>query len=194
MKNRYIVFDAETPNYANRRMSAIGLTVIENGAIVQTYDTLVDPETHFEPFHIQLTGITPEMIKEKPTFPLLWEELAPVFDSGILVAHNASFDLSVLSKCLLDYGIAWRPEVLYACTCQVGRRMLPQLPNHKLDTLCSHLHVSLHHHRAGSDSRACGEILLHYLQNGADVSQFLRSYDLLHTCTMKKKRAPAGPR
>ena len=29
--SRYIVFDVETPNAANNRMSAIGLTVVENG-------------------------------------------------------------------------------------------------------------------------------------------------------------------
>ena len=192
MKDRYIVFDVETPNYANRRMSAIGVTVIEDGAIVGTYETLVNPETHFERFHTQLTGITPEMVAGKPAFPALWEKLVPVFNSGVLIAHNASFDLSVLSKCLQDYGIGWKPQVSYACTCQMGRRLLPQLPNHKLDTLCSHLRLSLDHHRAGSDSRACGEILLHYLRSGAEVSRFLRSYDLVHTCTVKKKGLSGG--
>ena len=47
---RFIVFDVETPNYQNNRMSAIGITVIENGEIVDDYYSLVDPETHFDYF------------------------------------------------------------------------------------------------------------------------------------------------
>lgn len=35
MTDRYIAFDVETPNYANNRMSAIGITVIDNGTVVQ---------------------------------------------------------------------------------------------------------------------------------------------------------------
>ena len=61
MPERYIAFDVETPNYANDRMSAIGITVVENGVIVDEIATLVNPESHFDYFNIQLTGITPEM-------------------------------------------------------------------------------------------------------------------------------------
>lgn len=179
MTGRYIAFDVETPNYSNNRMSAIGVTVVEHGEVVEQHDHLVNPETQFAPFHIALTGITPEMVADKPTFPQLWQELEPLFDSGLLVAHNAPFDLSVLAKCLRDYGIVWRPRVHYACTCQMSRRLLPQLPNHKLNTLCDFLGLELDHHRAGSDSLACGEILLHHLRAGADLKPFIRTYDLL---------------
>ena len=41
----------------------------------------------------------------------------------------------------------------------MSRRLLPQLPDHKLNTLCAYLGLELDHHRAGSDSLACGEIL-----------------------------------
>ena len=68
MDERYVAFDVETPNAQNRRMSAIGVCVIEQGQIVQELDTLVDPETHFDPFNVALTGITPEMERGQPTF------------------------------------------------------------------------------------------------------------------------------
>lgn len=188
MNGRYIAFDVETPNFANDRMSALGITVIEGGEIIGEYDTLVNPEEHFDRFNIRLTGITPEMVADKPTFPQLWREIGPLLDSGLLIAHNAPFDLSVLAKCLRGYGIFWRPQVRYACTCQMSRRLLPQLPNHKLDTLCAYLDLDLDHHRAGSDSLACGEILLHHLRNGADVAPFIRTYDLEHICTARTVR------
>lgn len=89
MTGRYIAFDVETPNSANNRMSAIGVTVVERGEVVEQYDYLVNPETRFASFNVALTGITPEMVADKPIFPQLWRELEPVFSSGLLVAHNA---------------------------------------------------------------------------------------------------------
>ena len=81
MTGRYIAFDVETPNYANDRISAMGVTVMEGGEVVEQYDWLVNPEAGFAPFNIALTGITPEMVADKPAFPQLWQELEPVFDS-----------------------------------------------------------------------------------------------------------------
>ena len=174
---RYAAFDVETPNYRNDRISAIGITVLEDGQVVRELSTLVDPETHFDPFNVDLTGITPEAVAGKPTFSQLWPLLEPLLSGGLLAAHNAPFDLSVLAKCLRDYGIVWRPTVEYICTCQLSRRLLPQLPNHRLNTVCGHLHVPLHHHHAGSDSRACGEILCRCL-GARSPAPFVRTYDL----------------
>jgi len=188
MTERYIAFDVETPNYANNRMSAIGVSVIEDGTLVDEYYSLVNPETHFDRFNIDLTGITPEAVADAPTFPELWRELEPVMSNGLLIAHNAPFDMSVLAKCLLDYGVRWHPTAHYACTCQMGRRLLPELPNHKLNTICDYLGVELDHHHAGSDSRACAEIMLHYLDGGASVHPYIRTYDLLHLRTVSSYR------
>lgn len=178
MMSRYIAFDVETPNSRNDRMSAIGLSVIEDGRIVRDYYTLVDPQTHFDSFNIELTGITPELVQGAPTFPELWRTLQPILDSGLLIAHNAPFDMGVLAKCLRAYGLSWRPWADYACTCQMSRRLLPQLPNHRLNTLCDRLGIPLDHHRADSDSRACARLLLCYLESGADIRPFIRRYDL----------------
>ena len=53
--DRYIAFDVETPNAANDRMSAIGITVIDAGSITDEFYSLVDPETHLDRFNIALT-------------------------------------------------------------------------------------------------------------------------------------------
>ena len=174
MQSRYIVFDTETPNSRNDRMSAIGISVVEDGVITREFATLVNPETHFDPFNIQLTGITPEAVETAPTFPALWQELAPLFDSGMLVAHNAPFDMGVLAKCLSAYGIHWHSWARYVCTVRFARTALPGMPNYKLNTLCSQLAIPLDHHQAGSDAHAAAELLLRCLQKG-DVSQCIRT-------------------
>ena len=175
--DRYIAFDVETPNRLNHRMSAIGVTVVEDGAVAETFYSLVDPETDFDPFNTWLTGIDEDAVRGAPTFPMLWPELRPLLDGGVLVAHNAAFDLGVLRRCLDAYDLTWKRSVPYLCTVQMGRRLLPGM-SHKLDALCAYYAIPLTHHHAGSDSSACAQILLRYLEGGADPGAFLKSYSL----------------
>ena len=172
---RFVAFDVETPNCHNDRMSAIGVVVVEHGEITKRIYTLVDPETHFDWFNVNLTGITPEMVEGKPSFRQLWEFLQPYFDDAILIAHNAPFDMGVLNCCLRAYGIEWKPYAHYACTCKMGRVVYPGLENHKLNTMCAHVGIELDHHNAGSDAEACARLLLDYMDKGLDVSQFIRT-------------------
>ena len=172
---RIIVFDVETPNASNHRISSIGISVIEDGRITEEFGTLVNPECGFDAFNIQLTGIRPEMVQDAPTFPELWQRIEPLMNSGILAAHNAVFDLGVLGCCLRDYGIRWKPSANYLCTVQMGRKLLPGM-SHKLNVLCEFYQISLDHHRAESDSHACAEILLRFLSGGEDYTGHLKSY------------------
>ena len=175
---RYVVFDVETPNRYNNRMSAIGISVIEDGAIAREFFSYVNPETFFETFNTELTGIDDETVRDAPTFPEIWARIEPVMSDGILVAHNAVFDLSVLKKCLRGYGLAWKPTARYCCTVQIGRKLLPGM-RHGLDALCEHYGIALDHHQADSDSHACAEILLRYLADGAQERDFIRTYRLV---------------
>ena len=184
MLDTYVAFDVETPNSRNDRMSAIGLVVVENGEQTTDFYSLVNPETGFDSFNIQLTGITPRMVRNQPTFPVLWQLLQPLLERGVLCAHNAPFDLGVLGRCLLDYGIEWTPRRTYVCTCQMGRRLLPQAPNHRLDTLASMLDLPLQHHNALSDARACAGLLQYYLSDFSP-KRFYRIYDFHHLRTLK---------
>ena len=174
---RYIAFDVETPNRFNSRMSAIGIAVVEDGRIVDSFYSLVDPEQPFDWFNTQLTGIDSEAVAGAPAFWELWPRIEPIMSSGILVAHNAPFDLGVLKKCLLGYGIEWRPQVQGLCTVRMGRRLLPGI-SHRLNDLCAYYGIDLRHHQAGSDSMACAQILLRYMESGADVARFIRTYTL----------------
>ena len=177
-KQRIVAFDVETPNFKSDRMSSIGIAVIEDGRIIDTYASLIDPETYFNRFNIELTGITPEMVKKAPTFPVIWKKIGPVLESGILLAHNAAFDMRVLAQCINFYGIETEMIREYACTVQMGRKCYPELEDHKLDTLCRHLDIELDHHKADSDSIACAKLYLDYKDHGIRIDKFKRTYDL----------------
>lgn len=173
----YVAFDVETPNRENNRISAIGISVIENGVITEEFYSLVNPETYFDYFNTRLTGISEESVETAPNFAELWRQIEPLMNKGILTAHNATFDLGVLKRCLQAYGIEWKPYVHYLCTVQTGRKHLPDMP-HKLNDMCDYYGIELLHHHAGSDSRACAEILLNYEKDGAELNRFIRTYKL----------------
>ncbi len=175
---RYVVFDVETPNRYNNRISAIGISVVEDGRITEEFFSLVNPETFFDRFNTQLTGISEKTVADAPAFPELWERIAPIMSSGILAAHNAVFDLGVLKKCLQYYGIAWKGSVRYCCTASMGRILLPGM-RHRLNDMCEHYGIELDHHKADSDSHACAEILLRYFRAGADERKFIRTYRMI---------------
>ena len=175
---RYIVFDVETPNRFNDRMSAIGISVVENGAITREFFSYVNPEARFDAFNTQLTGIDEATVAHAPAFPALWAKIGPLMASGILAAHNAVFDLGVLKKCLQAYGIPWKSSVRYCCTVQMGRRLVPGM-SHSLNVMCEHYGIALDHHQADSDSHACAQILLRYLADGAQERDFIRTYRLI---------------
>ena len=173
-----IAFDVETPNHRNDRISAIGVTVIENGEITQSLGVLIDPETEFDAFNIALTGISPEAVRGKMTFPRLWERIGPAFSQNLLLAHNAPFDMGVLAKCLRHYEIE-APEFLrYACTCRMARSFYPHMSHHGLADMCELFGIALDHHKADSDARACAMLALKYQEYGKDLSPFYKKYDV----------------
>lgn len=182
-----IAFDVETPNHRNDRISAIGIAVIENGEITQSTGVLIDPETEFDAFNIALTGITPEAVRGKMTFPALWERIGPAFSENLLLAHNAPFDMTVLAKCLRHYEIDCPAFLSYACTCRMARRFYPYMSHHGLADMCELYGIPLDHHKADSDARACAELAVKYAEYGKDITPFFRRFDV-----KKMKTLPYG--
>lgn len=153
-------FDVETPNKKNDRISSIGLIrATSEGKIIDRVQFTVNPEEPFDDFNMRLTGLSPVAVKDSPCFRSLWEnELSDRIEGSILVAHNAPFDLSVLSKSLLGYGYE-KPDFVYACTLEMAKRLHPEYENYKLPTVCSNLDISMGcHHNAMDDVDACFEI------------------------------------
>lgn len=165
------------PSARRDAISAVGITVIENGETTESFYTLVNPECSFDPFTVELTGITPEMAAAAPNFAALWETMRPYFEDAVLAAHGASGDLHVLARTLLRYRIAWRETVPFLCTQEEARRCFPDLERYSLNKICEALGIPLRHHLASSDSAAAAEILLRCMEKDGALSQ-PREFDL----------------
>ena len=161
----FIAFDFETANFQKHSACSLALVFVQNNQVVGEFYSLIKPETDFHWRNIQIHGIRPEDVRDAPTFPEVWQQIQGYFqENRLLVAHNASFDCGVLQGCLDYYGLP-RPHYLSLCTVRTSRKLFPDYPNHKLNTVCEQLQIPLNnHHNALADSQACASILLHQVQ------------------------------
>ncbi len=163
----FVVFDLETTGAKTPpcRITEIGAYRVSRGEIVAEFQTLVNPETPIPPFISELTGITDRMVREAPKFSEVAAEFLDFIGDSVLVAHNAHFDMRFLnheiSKIFEDYRVG-NPHL---CTVQLSRKLLPNIENHRLNTVASHYSISLiNHHRAGDDARATAHIFVNLLK------------------------------
>jgi DNA polymerase-3 subunit epsilon len=156
----FVAIDFETAN--NKRSSACSVAVVEvkDGKIFDSYYALIKPPTmEFNYTNIQIHGITPNDVRDKPTFAGIWQELKPCLDNKIVVAHNASFDMSVLKGCINEYCLE-PPKFQHFCTVSIARKVWPELEDHKLGTLGQYFNIDFNHHNALDDARTCAAVAL----------------------------------
>ena len=161
--NKVTFFDVETPNSRNDKICSIGVVQIKkDGEEICRKSFLVNPQCSFEDKNISIHGLSRAICEKEPTFDFIWtKELEPLFIDSEVVAHNASFDLNVLTKTLSSYDLDL-PNIQYFCTLKFSKEVLPNLSDHKLPSVCSYFGVPLNeHHDALSDALACKEIYLH---------------------------------
>lgn len=157
----YVVFDIETTGLSsiNDKITEIGAVKISNNKIVEKYNQLVNPEKNI-PIKIQeLTGITNDMVQDKPTIEEVLPQFLDFVGNAVLVAHNANFDVGFIKQNCNRLNIEF--DYTYLDTLQLSRQLLTELKSHKLNKLAKHFKVSLeNHHRASDDAQATAEIFL----------------------------------
>ena len=157
---RITAIDFETANYRSHSAIAVGLTLIEERAIVESVSYLIRPPNNwFVPKFIDIHGIQPHQVEDQPNFEELWPRIQHFFQDTTMLAHNAAFDRGVLEGTAAYYEMAL-PRLDWLCTVQISRQRWPQLSRHKLNIVCDHLGIDLNHHDAGSDALAAAQIYL----------------------------------
>jgi DNA polymerase III subunit epsilon len=155
--------DFETANPSRVSICAAGLAVFEDGTLKEAPYWLVrPPKPHgwFNDVFIECHGLTHLDVLDAPEFPAIAPELlARLNRSDLVIAHKADFDIEHLRVTLDHFGLPM-PAFDYVCTCALARRVWPDLPDHKLNTLAAHIGHEFNHHHAQSDAEAAGRVLL----------------------------------
>lgn len=182
----FTAIDFETASRRQDSACQLATVVVRGGRIVDSAMWMIRPEPcFFSRTHIQIHGITPERVRDRPVFGELWPEISAKLAGDCLVAHNASFDLGVLLACLRSHHQAI-PELHFTCTRAIARRTWPGRRGYGLKPLADWLGVRFRHHDALEDSVACAKILL-----AAGIDQDSRSLPALEK-KLRLSRGAAG--
>ena len=156
----FAAIDFETANQCRSSVCSVGVVVVRNGRITDTFYSLIYPRPAFFTYWTtQVHGLTMRDVKNAPPFPEVWEKVAPMIAGLPLVAHNSPFDESCLKAVFSEYGMYY-PGYRFHCTCRASRSLLRDvLSNHQLQTVAAYCGYDLtNHHHALADAEACAWI------------------------------------
>lgn len=158
--SRLAIVDLETTGITatGDRITEVGIVLVENGAVIEEWQSLVNPECTI-PVEIQaLTGITDAMVANAPTFAKLAKQILTRLEGCLFVAHNARFDYGFMKNAFRRLDMPFTAEVL--CTVRLSRRLYPEYSQHNLDALISrHGLNGDDRHRALGDARITWAVL-----------------------------------
>lgn len=169
--SRHVVLDVETTGLSPQhgaRIIEIGAVAVENSQCVAEFETLIDCGVAIPRAAWEVHGITAEMLDGQPAPEEALSSFMDFAARSTLVAHNAKFDIGFLRHELGRLGMGMYNR--YVCTLQMSRRLYPQLPNFKLDTVCNFLldeaDLNVNRHRALDDARLTAKIWLRMTEHG----------------------------
>ena len=159
-----MVFDIETTGFSpiNNRIIEIGAVKVVNGQITERFSTFVNPEVPI-PFEIEkLTSINDSMVMEADTIEVILPQFLSFVGDAVLVAHNASFDVSFIQENAKRQKIP--TDFTYVDTVAVARVLLTNQAKYTLDAVAKTLGISLeNHHRAVDDAECTAEIFVKFI-------------------------------
>lgn len=161
----FAAIDFETANAQRTSICSVGLVIVRNGHIVDSFYSLVRPEpNYYHWFCSKVHGLTRAETDTAPCFPEVWSQIAPRLEGLPMVAHNSLFDESCLKSVYQLYQMDY-PDYQFYCTFRAARSYFGStLPNHQLHTVseaCGY-HLANHHH-ALADAEACAYIAMKIL-------------------------------
>lgn len=161
---RVAVIDFETTGLSPEqgdRATEIAAVLVQDGQVVDRYQSLMNAGLRIPRFITELTGITDAMVRQAPPAAAVMREVADFVGDTPLVAHNAAFDRKFWDAELKRIQRSRRQE--FACSMLVARRVLPQAPSHKLGVLAEFagLPVTGRYHRALADAEMAASLLVH---------------------------------
>lgn len=155
----FIAIDFETANEKRSSACQLGIASCDGEKIESRSWLIKPPELYFNGYNVAIHGITADDVADKPQLDELWSEIAPLLAGQTLIAHNASFDMSVLRRSLDAYDVPY-PTLDYYCTRVFAKKAWPSLISYGLSAVADHLAVTFQHHDAEADAIMCAEVAM----------------------------------
>ena len=159
----FAAIDFETANGRRSSVCSVGIVIIRNGEIVDSFYSLIRPRpNYYSEWTTAIHGLDHYDTDYEDSFPDVWSRIVNRIEGLPLVAHNKPFDESCLKAVFSAYGMDY-PGYEFHCTLAASRKCL-KLPNHQLHTVAAACGFDLRaHHNALADAEACAAIALRLL-------------------------------
>ncbi|WP_297281723.1 PolC-type DNA polymerase III [uncultured Anaerococcus sp.] len=157
----FVVFDLETTGLSRfqDKITEIGAVRVKNGEITEEFNELVNPEQIIPEKIIELTGITNEMVMDKPKIDKVLPKFLEFAKDTILVGQNSDFDIGFVKENAKILGLDFAP--IYMDTLPMARALFTDMGRFSLDKIARKLNIpSFNHHRASDDARATAQIFI----------------------------------
>lgn len=177
----FIAFDTETTGLdpASGRIVEIGAVKFDRRGVIARYNVLINPEMPMPEDAGKVNGITDEMLKDKPLIADVFPDFFDFIGTGVLVAHNAPFDINYVNAELKRSG---KPPLSNKVvdTRIFAKEVFPGLSSYALQDLAVQFGITaLEAHRAEDDARVCMElfekILSRFLKNNPELVEKIRA-------------------
>ena len=160
MATQIAVIDFETANSRSSSACQLGVVRLEDWRIVEEKEWLIRPQRlYFSPQCVRVHGITARDCLTSPEWDRVWDELHPMIDGCVIIAHNVGFDAAVLQGTCQLYDIAV-PQFDLQCTRLIAKRAWPGQSGYGLAAISERLSIQFRHHNALEDARACAQIAM----------------------------------
>ena len=177
----FIAFDTETTGLdpSSGRIVEIGAVKFDRRGVIARYNVLINPEMPMPEEAGKVNGITDEMLKDKPLIADVFPDFFDFIGTGVLVAHNAPFDINYVNAELKRAG---KPPLSNKVvdTRIFAKEVFPGLSSYALQDLAVQFGITaLEAHRAEDDARVCMElfekILSRFLKNNPELVEKIRT-------------------
>ena len=159
-KKIYAIVDIETTGgrASREKITEIAIVRHDGEKIIDSFETLINPERVI-PYNItQITGITQEMVQDAPKFYEVAKTIVEMTEGAVFVAHNVRFDYGFLREEFKRLGYTFTRRQL--CTVRLTRKTFPGLRSYSLGNLIRHFDIKVKdRHRAMADTLATVELL-----------------------------------
>lgn len=161
----FAIIDIETTGSAHLggKITEIAIVISDGKKVLNTYETLINPESKIPYFISKLTGIDDKMVAGAPKFYEVAKEVLRLTEGKVFVAHNASFDYGFFKKEFKDLGFEYERKTI--CTVKTARKVFPGLPSYSLGKIAAHFGIPIKaRHRAMGDAAATAVLFHKMLQ------------------------------
>jgi DNA polymerase-3 subunit epsilon len=169
-KKRYAIVDIETTGgqASREKITEIAIVIHDGEKIIESFETLLNPERSIPYYITQITGISDDMVANAPKFYEVAKQIVKLTEGAVFVAHNVRFDYSFIQEEFRRLGFSYVRKTL--CTVRMSRKAFPGLKSYALGNLIKHFNIKVtDRHRAMADVMATIDIFQRILAQEEDI-------------------------